>query len=98
MQSAVGLAFRTAWVEGAQERCYGPGTTRVVRSGPASLNACRLAGPVPMRKRKPPPKRRNPVARAVRALRPQRVRNRKIYSRKGRRKASDLRSDSPEAE
>ena len=37
-----------------------------------------------MRKRKPPPKRRNPMARALGTLRPQRVRNRKTYTRKGR--------------
>ena len=43
-----------------------------------------------MRKRKPPPKRRNPMARALRILRPQRVRNRKAYTRKGRRKAPDF--------
>ena len=43
-----------------------------------------------MRKRKPPAKRRNPMARMVRTLRPQRVRNRKAYSRKGRRKAPDF--------
>ena len=41
-----------------------------------------------MRKRKPPPKRRNPMARLLRTLRPQRVRNRKAYTRKGRRKAA----------
>ena len=40
-----------------------------------------------MRKPRPPPKRRNPMARMARALRPQRVRNRKAYTRKGRRKA-----------
>ncbi len=40
-----------------------------------------------MRKRKLPRKRRNPMARALRTLRPQRVRNRKAYTRKGRRKA-----------
>ena len=37
-----------------------------------------------MRKRRPPPKRRNPMARLLRTLRPQRVRNRKAYTRKGR--------------
>ena len=34
-------------------------------------------------------KPRNPVARAVRALRPQRVRNRKIYTRKERFRPTD---------
>jgi len=43
-----------------------------------------------MSRQKPPPKRRNPAARALRALRPQRIRNRKLYSRKGRRKAPDF--------
>ena len=47
-----------------------------------------------MRKRKPPPKRRNPMARMVRTLRPQRVRNRKAYTRKGRRKAPGFVTDS----
>ena len=51
-----------------------------------------------MRKRKPPPKRRNPMARVVRTLRPQRVRNRKAYTRKGRRKAPDYVPDPSGAE
>ena len=51
-----------------------------------------------MRKRKLPPKRRNPAARALRTLRPQRVRNRKAYTRKGRRKALDFVPDPSGAE
>ena len=51
-----------------------------------------------MRKRKPPPKRRNPMARALRSLRPQRVRNRKLYSRKGRRKAPGFVPDSSDTQ
>ena len=42
------------------------------------------------RRQKPAPKRRNPVAPALRRLRPQTVRNAKTYTRKGRRKAPDL--------
>ncbi len=41
------------------------------------------------------PKPRNPMARFVRTLRPQRVRSCKAYTRKGRRKAPDVVSDPP---
>jgi len=51
-----------------------------------------------MRKRRPPPKRRNPMARIARTLWPQRVRNRKAYTRKGRRKAPDFVPDPSRAE
>ncbi len=67
-------------------------TAGVAGSIPAAPTIYRTARPGPgtMRKRKPPPKRRNPMARTLRTLRPQRVRNRKAYTRKGRRKAPDF--------
>ncbi len=69
-------------------------TAGVAGSNPAaptiypSRRAARRAGV--MSRQKPPPKRRNPVARTLRNLRPQRIRNRKTYTRKGRRKAPDF--------